>query len=331
MMRISRHAALILALCLASLPAAALPSATGYSVTTLDAGDVTTGGVVVVDGTVFVGTGGFGVPQAVVRIDPDGSVTTLATGFGSLSGLSYDAVHQRLLVGDNGLEISGVTGDTVYGIPDPFSDPVTPPSAADLELAPSGSIPGVADVILDPSDPTGQTLLVTDSEFPALPAPPGGQLWSVDALAGTASVLQQGLGYAAGLATDGTTLFIGQADLVTFEGLISTVLATGLGDPPTLLVSGLPGQFDLEFASDGSVLSTSIDQIVRVDPLTGDASTLATGFGYATGIDEEGGVIYALDYGSNSVYRFTPVPEPAAASLLALGLVALVAIRRGGR
>jgi hypothetical protein len=329
-MRIRIHALLAFTLCLAALPAAALPTAAGYNVSTIDAGAVTTGGVVVVGGTLFVGTGGFGEPQSIVRIDSNGDITTLATDFGSISGLTYDPINDRLLVGDNGLELSGVTGDTVYEIVNPFSDPGTPPTASTLELAPSGSIAGVADVILDPTDPTGQTLLVSDSEFPLLPAPQGGQLWSVDALTGSTSVLQQGLGFGAGLATDGTTLFIGQADLDTFEGLVSTVLATSLTDTPTLLTSGLPGQFDLVLASDGLLLGTALDRIVEIDPLTGIASDVATGFGYATGIDEQDGVIYALDFGLNSVLRFTPIPEPSAGALLAGGLLAL-ALARGGQ
>jgi len=325
------HALLACALCAAALPAAALPTAPGYHVSTVDAGAVTTGGLVVVGDTLFVGTGSFGEPQSIVRIDANGDVTTLATDFGSISGLTYDAINDRLLVGDNGLEISGVTGDTVYEIVDPFGNPVAPAAAATLELAPSGSIAGVGDVILDPTDPTGQTLLVSDSEFPALPAPQGGQVWSLDALSGTASVLQQGLGYGAGLASDGTTLFIGQVDTITFEGLVSTVLTTALGDPPTLLTSGLPGQFDLVFADNGTILGTALDRIVEIDPLTGLASDVATGFSYATGIDEENGVIYALDFGLTSVLRFTPIPEPSSGALVAAGLLAAALVRSGLR
>jgi hypothetical protein len=330
-MRRSHSTLLTLTLCLAALPAAALPTAPGYNVSTIDAGAVTTGGVVAVGDTLFVGTGSFGAPQSIVRIDANGDITTLATDFGSISGLTYDAINDRLIVGDNGLELSGVSGDTIYAILDPFGDPITPPAASTLELAPSGSIPGVADVILDPTDPTGQTLLVSDSEFPALPALQGGQLWSLDALSGSVSVLQQGLGFSAGLATDGTTIFIGQADVNTFQGLVSTVLATSLSDPPTLLASGLPGQFDLVFASDGVLLGTVFDRIVEIDPVSGLATDVATGFGFATGIDEEDGVIYALDFGLNSVLRFTPIPEPSAGALLAGGLLALAVARHGAR
>jgi hypothetical protein len=329
-MRIGIHALLTLTLCLAALPAAALPTAAGYTVSTIDAGAETTGGVVAVGDTLFVGVGSFGAPQSIVRIDSNGDITTLATDFGSIAGLTYDPINDRLIVGDNGLELSGVTGDTVYEIVNPFTNPGTPPTASILELAPSGSIAGVADVILDPTDPTGQTLLVSDSRFPALPAPQGGQLWSVDALAGTATVLQQGLGFGAGLATDGTTLFIGQADLVTFQGLVSTVLATSLSDTPSLLTSGLPGQFDLVLASDGMLLGTALDRIVEIDPLTGLAVDVATGFGFATGLDEENGVIYALDFGLNSVLRFTPIPEPSAGGLLAGGLLVLAAASKRG-
>lgn len=313
-----------------TVPAAALPSAPGYLVDTIDAGDVTTGGVAVEGGTVFVGVGGFGA-QSVVRIDPDGTVTTLATGFSSLSGVEYDAINDRLLVGDNGLELSGVTGDTLYGIPTPFATPGVVPVAASLELAPSGSIDGVADVILDPTDPTGMSLLVSDSEFPALPAPQGGQLWSLDAGIGSVSVLQQGLGFSAGLAASSTTLFLGEADLVTFEGVVSTLLLSNLGGAPSVLSSGLPGQFDLALASDGTLLSTSLDQILGIDPVTGDVTGIASGFGFATGIDEEDGILYALDFGSNTVFRFTPIPEPGTLTAVAAMLAAVSVWRRRSR
>ena len=152
--------------------------------------------------------------------------------------------------------------------------------------------------------------------------------FQVDALGGVVTVLQQGIGFGAGLAASNDTLFLGEADATTFEGVVSTLLLSGPGDAPSVLTSGLPGQFDLELADDGTLLSTSLDQILAIDPVTGDLTQIATGFGFATGIDEENGILYALDFGADTVFRFRPVPEPGTLFYLAGALGAIATWRR---
>ena len=182
---------------LAAGVAGAAPIAPGYVIQTIATPGPATSDVLATGGALFVGVGFYGAGnQSVVRID-GGGTTTIATGFNSLSGFTYDAVNDRLIVGDNGLEAGGTTGDTVYGIDNPFATPGVVPVADTLELAPSGSTPGVADVLLDPSDPT--RLFVTDSWDQDL------KLVDLSVAINQTSVLQSGLGFAAGLETVGGT------------------------------------------------------------------------------------------------------------------------------
>jgi hypothetical protein len=289
---------------------------------------VAAGDVVVAGGALFVGVGpGFvGGAQSVLRID-SGGTTVVADGFAGLAGFAYDAANDRLIVGDNALEgIGSTTGDTVYAIPSPLGSFPTPLSAPDLELLVSGSLPGVADIVLDPADPTGETLLVTD-------AVTGGVL-RVDLASPSTTVIQATAGFAAGLAVDAATLFFGEVTFDAFfnaEGSVSSVPLPGTGSP-TGVASGLPGQYDLELEGAGTLLSTSGTDLVRIDPATGDVSVVATGFGFATGLFEEDGTIWVLDGGFPgiaSVYQLVPVPAPGTALLLGLGL-GLLAVRRRG-
>ena len=57
--------------------------------------------------------------------------------------------------------------------------------------------PGIADIVLDPSDPTGNRVFVTDASEGF---PPAGRVLAIDIAAASLSVVQSGLGYAAGLA-----------------------------------------------------------------------------------------------------------------------------------
>jgi len=327
--RIARAALLCAAL--APAGARAVVIAPGYTVTEIALPDFAAGDVVVVGDALFVGAGpGFvGGLQSVLRVDPAGT-TVVAQGFQGLGGFAYDAAHDRLLVSDNALEAPGATtGDTVFAIPAPLGAFPTPLAAAGHELLPAGALPGVADIELDPGDATGGTLLATDSAT--------NRVLRVALGTGVVTPLQSTAGYAAGLAADAATLWFGEVAFdASFQpvGKVSAVALPGSGTAATL-AAGLPGQYDLELAGDGSLLATAGGALLRIDPATGQTTTLATGFGFATGLFEAGGTIWLLDGGfpgSSSVFRLTPVPEPATATLLAASLALFARrARRGTR
>jgi hypothetical protein len=303
-------------------------SAPGYTITEIALPGYAQGDVVVVGGALFVGIGpGFsGAAQSVLRIDGSGT-TVVADGFNSLAGFAYDAVGDRLLVSDNGLEALGSeTGDTLYTIASPLGSFATPLRAADVELLPAGSIPGIADIVLDPNDPNRAFVSDASSSFP-----PAGRTLAIDLSTGALSVLQTGLGYAAGLAADAGTLFLGDVNGFSFAGEVSAVVLPGATGARAPVVGGLGGQYDLEVAADGSLLSTSLGDLLRIDPTTGVVTVVASGFGYATGLFEADGTIWVLDGGFPgvpSVYRLEAVPEPGTLVLAGLGLAALSARRR---
>jgi hypothetical protein len=323
---------LLLALGIAAQNAHAI-SAPGYAITEIALPDFAAGDVVVAGGALYVGVGpGFsGAAQSVIRIDGSGT-TTIADGFNALAGFAYDTVNDRLLVTDNGLEAFGSeTGDTLYAIGNPGGSFGTPLRAADIELLPAGSVPGIADIVLDPNDPTGTLAFISDasSSFP-----PAGRLLSIDLSAPSLSVVQSGLGYAAGLAANANTLFFGDVNGFTFAGSVSSVALPGATGATTQIVGGLGGQYDVELEADGMLLATAFGDLVRIDPSNGNTTTIASGFGFATGLfTDASGSIWVLDGGFPgvaTVYRLDAIPEPGTALLVAAGFGWLSASRRRG-
>ncbi len=311
--------------------AEATPTSSQFTVSFIETSGPATGDVVSVGGSVFVGIGPFGVgTQSVIRID-GGVETVLADGFNSLAGFTYDAINQRLIVGDNGGNLSGAaTGDTLYAIPDPFGSPVTPLAAATLELLPSGSVPGVSDLLLDPTESTGDRLLVTDASEAF---PPQGRLLELVLSTSMLSVHHDDLEFAAGLASDGVSLFVGEALASDFSGRVSSVPLATPGDAFAPLASLSGGEFDLELSGDGSLLATSGSSLVRIEVGDGSTSEVASGFGFGTGLFEDAnGVVYVIDGfpqsgEANRIWVLTPIPEPATALLVVLG-VAVLSLRR---
>jgi sugar lactone lactonase YvrE len=313
-------------------PRAHAISAPGYLVTEIGLPDFAQGDVVVVSGALFVGVGpGFsGAAQSVVRID-GGGTTVIADGFNALSGFAYDVVHDRLLVTDNGDEALGSeTGDTLYGIAAPHGSFGTPLRARDIELLPAGSVPGISDIVLDPGAPNGNRVFVTDASEAS---PPAGRVLAIDIVEASQTVVQADLGYAAGLAVDAGRLFIGDVDGGTFQGSVSSVALPDAAGDRTPIATELAGQYDLELEAGGMLLATAVGDLLRIDPATGATSVLASGFGFASGLFEDGGTIWVLDGGFPGVakvLRLDPVPEPAAGLAGAVALVALAIARRRG-
>ena len=316
----------------AAAPRADAISAPGYTVTEIGLPDFAQGDVVVASGALFVGVGpGFsGAAQSVVRIDGDGT-TVIADGFNALSGFAYDVVHDRLLVTDNGDEALGSeTGDTLYGIAAPHGSFGTPLRARDIELLPAGSVPGIADIVVDPDAPNGNRVFATDASEAF---PPAGRVLAIDIAEASQTVVQVDLGYAAGLAADAGKLFIGDVDGGTFQGSVSSVALPGATGARTPIATELAGQYDLELEASGMLLATAFGDLLRIDPATGATTTLASGFGFASGLFEDGGTIWVLDGGfpgAPKVLRLDPVPEPAAGLAGAVALVALAVMRRRG-
>lgn len=321
-------------------PALALPTAPGFVVSYVDvaSGDAV-GDVVAAGGALFVGVGPIGADTArIVRIDgagtPGQTETVIAEGFSSPSGMDYDPVNGRIAVLDNGFGtfgLGGSTGDNVYLLDDPFGSPGDPPDATALSILMDGDVPGATDVLFDPGDPNH--LFVTDASEGF---PPAGRLLEVWIDTQTWSAAQSGLGFAAGLASDGASLWIGDVDGLSFEGLVHEVPLASPAAAPSALVTGLAGQYDLELASDGTLLASSGGEILRIDPSDGSVTTVASGFGFAAGLwTDASGVVYALDGFASSVgesaqriWVLTPIPEPGSGLLLAMGLAGLCRVRR---
>jgi hypothetical protein len=190
-------------------------------------------------------------------------------------------------------------------------------------------VPGYADIVLDPSDPSGDTVFVSDA---SASFPPAGVVLQIVLSTQVVTTIQTGLQFSAGLATDGTSLFIGDS-LLAGGANLGSVPVVSPTDAPSTIGSYAGGLLDAEYAPDGSLLISSGDSILRVDPITGASTVVASGFGFAAGLfAADDGTLYAIDGFAavgeeNRIWVLSAVPEPGTGLLLTAGM-GLLALRR---
>lgn len=261
--------------------------------------------LVVVGASLFVGQGSFGAgQQSIVRIDPDGSATTVVANLNALGGLAYDGEGDRLLFTDNGGDLMGATsGDTVYALPSPRSVGA-PIDAATLTLLPSGSIPFAQAVLALP----GGVVLVGDAAGPGsgrvvrvVGNVPNNFITGLDYVAGLAQVFDYvhtpGQGQIFVGNVNGS--FVGSVKRYTFPGMaLGTVNATPLSgalDQASNVYGNLyvTGGFTQNFSS------STLVSVVQA----GAVAEIASGFGFTTGvaIDGPSQEIMVLDFGTTHV------------------------------
>jgi hypothetical protein len=289
------------ALGMAPTASAVVAPAPGYLVRTIATPETVQGDVAAAGDALLVGQGDFGPgQQRIVRLDAAGA-TTIASGFGGLGGFALDAdgtlyVVDNCYTGDFGCD-GATTGDTVYAIPDALGRTETLDAAA-AELLPPGSIPFAFDVLVAPA---GGGILVSDGVGPG-----AGRVVRVSG-AGLGP-FAGGFDFTAGLATDGTTVFVGNSD-VSFVGSVRRVQADGTSVAGAL-VDGLSGAFGLAWDDlDERVLVTggftsdfASSTVVAVDA-GGVVSEIATGFGFSAGIgwDAARRRALVLDFGVSEI------------------------------
>ena len=235
------------ALALGSTAGAAVVAAPGYAIRNYPTPVPVQGGVVRKGNALFFGQGPTFTAgaQSIVRLDGT-RLTTIATGFNSLAGFDIDAAG-NLYVVDNCFGSDGcgspTTGDTVYKIANATTR-TTATTAAASELLPSGTFATPQDVLVIGSG----VVLVSDAVGPG-----AGRIVKL-VEPSTVSNVVTGLDFLGGLATDGSTLFVGNLD-GTFVGSVKKfVLATGA--PLGTLVGGLSGSYGLARDEAGNVLVT---------------------------------------------------------------------------
>ena len=297
---------LVLAVLRPAVGTTAVVTGPEYVVGTIALPGVGNGDVAVIGTAHFVGQGTFGAgTESIVRIAPDGTVTTVVSGLNAIGGLAYDAANDRLIFSDNAGELVGATtGDTAYALGAPLAAAASVP-AAGLALAPAGSIP-FAQAVLPLA---GGSVLVGD-------AAGGGAGRVVKITGGTPTNLITGLDYTAGIAltlTGPGELLVGDVDSTTFEGSIGKYDLTG--SPMGTLASGLSGAYDAALDAAGNVLLTggftddfSSSTVVRIAP-GGTVTEIASGFAFSSGldIDAASGQVVVLDSGASHLDTLTPV------------------------
>ena len=269
--------------------------------------------VVVVGASIFVGQGGFGAgQQSILRIDPDGTTTTVVTNLNALGGLAYDGAGDRLLFTDNGGDLVGATnGDTVYALPNPRAVAASVDAAA-LTLLPSGSIPFAQAVLaLDAS-----TILVGDAAGPGM-----GRV--VRIVAGVPGDFITGLDYVSGISTARDyvsgigglqQIHVGNVD-GTFTPSLTRYSMAGASLGP---INGTPISGALDQATDrggnlfvtggftNDFASSTLTWVVQAGAVT----EVARGFGFSSGIAVDGPSqrVLVLDFGLPRIDTVVFVP-----------------------
>jgi len=307
---VARTTFLVLAVVLARAGAAhaAVTGAPGWIAGTLPLPAVNAADLAPAGSAFLVGVGAYGAQgQSIVRVERDGTSTTLVTQLNAIGGIAYDRDNDRLLFTDNGLTAppgNAVTGDTLYALPDPLGA-TSAVSAATLELAPSGSI-AFAQAVLPLA---GGDVLVGDAAGAGV-----GRV--VKYSGGNLTNLITGLDYVAGISlalTPANELLIGDVDGMTFAGSVERYDLTGafLGT----LIGGLSGSYDQAVTASGNLLLTggftgdfSSSTVLSITP-AGVATTIATGFGFSSGIaiDAPSQQVLVLDFGTSHIDTLTPV------------------------
>lgn len=237
-----------------------------------------------VNDTIFVvaNPGGVACNETVYRI-VDGAGFAIATGFGAIEGMVYDAVNDRMLVAEATQSCSG-PGNTILQIPSPFTTPstvpsnTTVPSPFSIPNTPSGIIPGLVDIAMDLTDSAGQRVIVSQNS---------GVLQRVSRVLLTSQTLVTLVdvsgGTVTGVAATPNKVYYGKltsggnpvGQIHTFD-----ITATTSGQS-SLVATNRPGQSDLDLEADGTIVSsefsatTGDSRIARIHPTSGDLIGIA--------------------------------------------------------
>jgi hypothetical protein len=286
-------------LALVATAEAAVTAAPGYAVRNYPTPVPVQGGVVRQGNALLFGQGPTFTAnaQSIVRLDGT-RLTTIATGFNSLGGFDIDGAG-NLYVVDNCFGGDGcgmpTSGDTVYKIANATTR-TTATTAGASEILPSGTFATPQDVLVV----GGGVVLITDAVGPG-----AGRVAKL-VEPSTITNLVTGLDFLGGLATDGSTLYVGNLDGSFVGSVRKFVLATGasLGT----LIGGLSGSYGLARDEAGNILVTGgfgNDFTSTVEAVTGAGvkTERAHGFGFSSDIafDTARGQALVLDFAATQV------------------------------
>ncbi|GJM22867.1 MAG: hypothetical protein DHS20C15_27820 [Planctomycetota bacterium] len=237
------------------------------------------------DGTLLYSTGSFGADALSTR-NLDGSFTLFAEGFGSLSGIAQSPVTGQIVVGDSAgaaalwlLEDLNRDGDCLDA-GENIAHPVQPP------MLPSGAVPLPFDIAFRPG--TDEFWMSGSTPFGFEPFQ-GVLTRTVD---GANDLMLDDLGFAAGIAFDGDTLYLGDIAPDFSSARVLRMDASGGPLAPSDYATGLPGASGVVRAADGSVYVSGLGSCVgRLSPdLDNDGSADAIETCFLDGFAFSGGL-----------------------------------------